>query len=151
MSASEAGTFVQIDPVKLAEFMRSSDGPVFRMLIEDGERVKDEAKRRAPVYQEPPGGPTRKRRPGQLRDSIVKRVGVENDLPVVQVGSEDPVALLVHEGTQPHTIPANPVLAFWSNRYGRVIVVRTPNFVQHPGTDPNRFLLESLEVLRHVR
>lgn len=145
MSERNGNAFVVIDPSKLAEFMRSEQGPVFRMLIEDGEAVKDEAKRRVGVYQLPPGGPARKRRPGTLRDSIVKRIGVEDGMPVVQVGSDDPIALYHHEGTQPHAITGNPLLVFWSNMYGRVIAVHRVN---HPGTKPNRFLTDALGILR---
>lgn len=141
------GSFVTIDPVKLADYMRSPNGPVMRMLIEDGEAVKDEAKRRVGVYEPPPAGPQRARRPGTLRDSIVKRIGVEDGLPVVQVGSDDPIALWHHEGTESHTIEprTRPRLVFYWKKVGRVV---TALRVNHPGTKPNRFLTDSLAILR---
>lgn len=140
------GTFVQIDPVKLAEFIRSPEGPVFRKLIEDGEAVKTEAKRLVGVH-EPTPGEQRTRRPGTLRDSIVKRVGTEDGKPTVLVGSDDPIALWHHEGTEPHTITASraPFLVFFWKKVGHVVRFRSVN---HPGTQPNRFLLNALNVLR---
>lgn len=146
MSEGAGGTFVRIDPAKLAEFMRSPSGPVYRMLIEDGEAVKDEAKRRVGVH-EPTPGERRARRPGTLRDSIVKRIGEENGLPAVQVGSDDPVALWHHEGTESHPITpvSAPRLVFYWKKVGAVV---TALRVNHPGTKPNRFLLDALSVLR---
>lgn len=146
-SGSTFGVQVEIEPQKLAEYLRGPDGPVFRMLIEDGERVKDEAKRLVGVYVPPPGGPDRSRRPGTLRDSIVKRMGTDNGLPVVQVGSDDPIALWHHEGTEPHTITPSsaPRLVFYWAKVGRVVAALRVN---HPGTKPNRFLTDALAVLR---
>lgn len=140
------GSFVTIDPTKLAEFMRSPEGPVYRMLIEDGEAVKEEAKKLVGVH-EPTPGERRARRPGTLRDSIVKRIGIENGLPAVQVGSNDPIALWHHEGTEPHTIvPVNaPRLVFYWKKVGAVVSALR---VSHPGTRPNRFLTNALAVLR---
>lgn len=148
-SENTGSTFVQVDvdPVKLAELMRSPDGPVMRMLIEDGEAVKQEAQRLVGVYDPPPEGPPRSRRPGTLRDSIVKRIGTDNGLPVVQVGSDDPIALWHHEGTEPHTITPSsaPRLVFYWKKVGRVVSALRVN---HPGTKPNRFLTDALAVLR---
>lgn len=137
-----------MDPVKLAEVLRGSDGPVVRRLIEDGELVKAEAKRLVGVSKPDPvprRGP--KRRPGTLRDSIVKRVVMSGGKPAVQVGSEDPIALYHHEGTRPHVIVPRtaPRLVFYSARAGRVIYAKRVN---HPGTRPNRFLTNALRVLR---
>lgn len=143
---SEFGSYVTIDPTKLAEFMRSEEGPVFRMLIEDGEVVKQEAKRLVGVH-EPVPGERRSRRPGTLRDSIVKRIGTENGLPAVQVGSDDPIALIHHEGTEPHTIEPRtaPRLVFYWKKIGAVVSALR---VDHPGTKPNRFLTNALAVLQ---
>lgn len=152
------GSYVTIDPLKLAEFIRSPEGPVFRRLIEDGEAVKDEAKRLVGVYDPPDGysaanrlGPNRQPRPpGTLRDSIVKRVVEQDGAPAVLVGSEDPIALIHHEGTQPHTItPVRaPMLVFYWKKAGGVVRAFRVN---HPGTQPNRFLLNALNVLRNRR
>lgn len=148
MTTSAPGGFsVTVDPARLAAYMRSSEGPVFRRLIEDGEAVKDEAKRLVGVYDPPPEGPTRQRRPGTLRDSIVKRIGTDNGLPTVQVGSDDPIALIHHEGTEPHLITPSRAqfLVFYWRQVGGVVRARRVN---HPGTRPNRFLLDALRVIR---
>lgn len=140
---------VILDPVKLAEVLRGRNGPVVRRLIEDGELVKIEARRLVGVYQPPDAysASHRRRRPGTLRDSIVKRVVSRGGEPAVEVGSEDPVALWHHEGTRPHTIAARrrPLLVFYWKRVGHVVAFRRVN---HPGTRPNRFLLNALRVLR---
>lgn len=144
------GNYVVIDPVKLAEVLRGPNGPVVRDLVEAGELVKAEAKRLVGVYQPPDAysAANRKRRPGTLRDSIVKRVVDIDGSPAVLVGSEDPIALWHHEGTQPHVIRARraPMLVFFWPRVGRVVAFPRVN---HPGTQPNRFLSNALAVLRH--
>lgn len=144
------GYRIAIDPQKLAEILRSPNGPVMRRMIEDGELVKREARRLVGVYQPPDAysAANRRRRPGTLRDSIVKRVVAgPGGQPVVEVGSDDKIALLHHEGTVPHTIrPRNkPLLVFYWRRVGAVVAFKSVN---HPGTQPNRFLTKALAVLR---
>lgn len=140
---------VVLDPRQLSTFLNSEQGPLGRFMIVQGERVKVEAQRRVGVYQLPPGGPPRQRKPGTLRDSIVKRFVADGEGFYVLVGSNDPIALLHHEGTEPHVI--RPVrtaaLAFWSGSAGTVVFAREVN---HPGTQPNRFLTDSLSVLRTI-
>jgi hypothetical protein len=138
-------TYTRIDPAKVAQLLRDPSGPMARKLLEDAELVRQEAKRRVGVYRPRPGGPRRSRRPGTLRDSIVKRMADENGGLVVYVGSSDPIALIHHEGTVPHRIEGNPWLVFWSDRVGRVVFARAVN---HPGTRPNRYLVDALGVLR---
>lgn len=130
-----------MDPAKLAELLRGPSGPVMRRLIEDGEAVKDRARQLVGVHK-PVQGERRKRRSGQLRDSIVKRVRGPG---LVEVGSEDPIALLHHEGTEPHTISGNPRLVFFWPKAGAVVSFPKVN---HPGTRPNPYLVKALEVLR---
>lgn len=148
------GTFGQavvIDPVKLAEFFRSEQGPVIREMAEDAQLVKEEAKKLVGVSQPDPLAAYRRgpvRRPGTLRDSIVTRA-VQDDESATGVswlvGSEDPVALYHHEGTEAHAIQARraPLLVF-AGRDGTI--VRVPR-VWHPGTEPNPFLEDALKVL----
>lgn len=143
-------TRVQIDPVKLAAFLRSDDSGILRDLMQRGQIVKRGAQRRVGVWKPEPGDPFAarryaRRRPGTLRDSIVTRVADRGtSLPAVLVGSDDPIAFLHHEGTPPHTIRARrrPFLVFYSG--GRVRRVRS---VRHPGTDPNPFLTDALRDL----
>lgn len=146
------GSYVQIDGAAMAKILASPQGPVVRRLITDGELVKREARRRVGVYKPPAGAPAWAtarggRRPGTLRDSIVKRLAKKGDTVVVMVGSDDPIALIHHEGTRRHMIRARrkPRLVFWSGKLGKVVRVKA---VQHPGTKPNRYLTDSLQVLK---
>lgn len=133
-----------MNPAKLAEVLRGPNGPVVRDLIKAGEDVKTEAKRLVRVHKPVPGE-RRKRRPGTLRDSIVKRVTEQGGNPVVQVGSDDPIALIEHEGTPPHVITGNPKLVFYWPKAGGVVVFPKVN---HPGTTGSKYLTRALEVLR---
>lgn len=134
---------VVMNPVALAQLLRSPSGPVYRRGLEDANLVKREAQRTAPVAKPEPGS-RRTRTPGTLRDSIVVRVLAEADGPRFQVGTSDPVGLWVMEGTVPHTITGNPLLVFYWAKVGTVVAFRQVN---HPGTRPNRFLVEALTVL----
>lgn len=130
---------VIIDGARMAELLRSPAGVVGQMLITRATRVQVAAKHDAP------------RRSGCLGDTIVKRaveedpVGlsiriVSDTTPCTPPGKE-PYSYFVHEGTPPHPIIARPggVLAFdWM---GQTIFVKS---VQHPGTQPNRFLSNNL-------
>lgn len=148
----EFGVRIQMDPVELAKFIQSPGGPVFRQMVNLGELVKQEAQRRVGVYKPDGADPFAARRlarrpSGTLRDSIVKRVARDPDgTPVVLVGSDDPIALLHHEGTSAHPIIARrkPRLVFWSSKLQRIVRVRA---VRHPGTAPNRYLTDALKVL----
>lgn len=145
------GTFggrIVMDPVAIQRLMTDRSGPVMREMVRDGQAVKKEAQRRVGVYQPPPAGPRRTRKPGTLRDSIVMRVVQDGRGAAVLVGSEDPIALLHHEGTRPHPIVPRraPRLVFWSGRAGRVVYAKRVN---HPGTKPNRYLTEALSVIRN--
>lgn len=136
-----------VDGAAVRRYIADGNGDVVRWMLQQGERVKQDAQRRVGVYVLPPAGPQRSRAPGTLRDSIVKRFHTTSDGVVVEVGSEDPIALLHHEGTDPHVIePRQPggVLVFWSDRAGAVVAVRRVN---HPGTKPNRFLLDALSAI----
>lgn len=158
MPTQLGGTFegrVVIDGAALAELLRGPQGPVFRRTSQAADIVKDGARRRVGVWKPAPGEPQwsinrrlRERKPGTLRDSIVKRVVQDptNGFAIL-VGSEDPVALYHHEGTVAHVITASsaPFLVFWSGKQQRVVRTVTVN---HPGTKPNRFLTDALADLR---
>lgn len=147
MAGTGIGNTVVIDGAALALYLRGPDGPVIRRLLEDAEIVRQGARRRVHVWQPAPGDPfagarAARRRPGTLRDSIVKRI-TETEFGVgVEIGSDDEIALIHHEGTQPHTITARnrPNLVFFIEGVG---VIRKRS-VQHPGTEPNRYLTDSL-------
>lgn len=141
------GTFkgVVIDSRALAKNEREWPG-LLRYQLVLGDAVKAEAVRRVGVYRPRPMGPARARRPGTLRDSIVKRITSRDGLPVVQIGSEDPIALIHHEGTAPHIIvPRRGTrLVFWSDTANRLVFAKQVN---HPGSRPNRYLTDSLAVI----
>lgn len=150
--ASSSGTFgsyVVIDGKKMAELLRGPQGPVVRRLLEDAELVKIAAKEECPVYVPPDAysAENRARTPGTLRDSIVKRItSAPGGGITALVGSDDPVSLWVHEGTQPHTISARlkpRLVFFWPNGPDGARVYSFKS-VQHPGTQPNRFLTRAL-------
>jgi hypothetical protein len=130
-----------MDQAKLAELLRGPRGPVMREMQEAGEAVKREAVRTAPVHK-PTAGERRQRRPGTLRDSIVKRT---RDADTVEVGSTDEIALISNKGSHPHWINGRPRLAFFSVRHGRLI---RPFKVFHRGTKGTNWLPKSLNVLK---
>lgn len=141
------GTYVVMHPAKLAEVLRGPQGPVVRRMLEDGELVKDGARRQVGVSRPTPG--ERRTRPhGQLRDTIVKRVVTRGDDVVVQVGSDDQIARLHHDGTPPHVINGSPLLVFWWAKAGRVVAFPRVN---HPGTKPNHYLTDPLEQVMRSR
>lgn len=146
--------YVVLDPVKVNELLRGANGPVVRELYVAGELVRQEAKRlvgvstRTNTQRRGAGGKfVAQRKPGTLRDSIVKRLVQGSQGPVMQVGSDDPVALWHHEGTQPHVIRPKQarMLVFYWPKVGKVVYLP---IVHHPGTRPNRFLINALRVLR---
>lgn len=152
--------YVKLDPAAVQRLLKGDNGPVVRDLFIAGEIVRQEAKTLVGVSQPDPVPRTRqrgaggrfvagsgKRKPGTLRDSIVKRLVNKGGTVAMQVGSDDPVALWHHEGTQPHTIvPVKaPRLVFYSAKAGKIVVAK---IVHHPGTRPNRFLTNALRALR---
>ncbi len=137
---------VRIFSQELDALLKGPNGPAARLLIERAERVRIEARRLVGVHTPVPGE-RRERRPGTLRDSIVKRPArtPDGDL-VYYVGSNDPIAKLHHDGTPPHVIRARnkPALVFYWPKVGRVVSFRQVN---HPGTKPNRYLTDALRVI----
>ncbi len=145
------GTFqgrTVIDPVALAAWMRSPQGPIIRELLRLGDVVKAGARRRVGVSKpdgRPPQMKPRTRPHGTLRDSIVKRLVVDAEGVAVLVGSEDEIAMWHHEGTDPHVIRPvrRKMLSFMVQ--GEQVFARV---VHHPGTAPNRFLEDALDDIK---
>lgn len=140
MLANTRGNEVVLRPEALNRLLHSPTGPVVRMLYERGELVTVAARRQIRLGHVAGGG-----RPN-LRDTIVKRPLPPNHMgPGMRVGSESPIALLHHEGTRPHTIVPRVarVLRFTpKGGSGFVFAMR----VQHPGTQPNRYLTDNLHL-----
>ena len=146
------GEYVTIDSVRLAAFIRDGNGPVIRDLMRRGDRVKSRAQELVGVSNRRAGGGARgaggrfvsTRKPGTLRDSIVKRLTEQGGMPAVLVGTDDPIGLWHHEGTHPHLISprsAGGRLSFYWDAVGRRVSLPV---VHHPGTQPNRFLVNAL-------
>lgn len=126
---SPNGPYIVIDPVRLAAFMRSPNGPVMAALMRGATAVQAGA--RAQV-----GKRTR-----QLEGSIVKRPGVDREGPFVLVVTEGvPYAYMHHEGTDPHVIrPRTRKALRWLGRGGVLFAAK----VNHPGTQANRYLADN--------
>lgn len=125
-------TFVLLNPVAIAELMRSPAGPVMRHMIVVGEKVKLEAIRIAP------------KRTGNMANHIVKRIATIGVHASVLVGVENvKYAYWVHEGSQPHDIyPVNARVLAWQSDAGDSVFAM---HVHHPGNKPNRFLVRALQ------
>jgi|SRR5450759_4446143 len=141
---------VIMDPAAIHAFMADRNGPVMRDLTVRATRVQEAASKQVRLGHVGGGeamGGFAKSAPkarANLRYSIVKRVIEGSDgMPSILVGSDNPIALLHHEGTKPHIIrPRNAkILAFWA---GGSLVFR--HVVHHPGTQPNRYLTDNLHL-----
>lgn len=136
-----AGNRVVINPLALAEMLNGPSGPVMRSMIERGTLVQEAAKHQVRLGHVGGGGGR-----ANLRDTIVKRV-LPPDLlgPGVRVGSESPIAMLHHEGTRPHVIlPRVKSRLVFVPKGGSGPVFATR--VNHPGTQPNRYLTDNLHL-----
>jgi hypothetical protein len=120
----------------MAELLRSPTGPVGLHMIGRAEVVKQAARAKA------------NRRSGCMAESIVKRFteDAEHGFAITincDTTSCSPqrksYALYVHEGTKPHVIEGNPLLAFtW---HGEQVFFASVN---HPGYKGNPFLRDAL-------
>lgn len=122
-----------LDNRALETLFHSPAGPVYRDVERRATRVQ--ARARALVGK----------KTGKLERSIVKRAVRDSRGFAFYVGADLPYALAHHQGTRPHVIRGNPLLAFYSAKAGRVIVVPQ---VRHPGTRPNPYLREALVAAR---
>lgn len=114
---------------EIQKMLRSQDGPVGRHLTIKATRVQEVARAKAGM------------KTGRLRKSIVKRFTPDSRGLAITIQANVPYAMYHHEGTPPHIIQGNPLLSFYWPKVGKRVAFR---FVHHPGTKPNRFLLDAL-------
>jgi hypothetical protein len=128
------GSYVYVDPDRLAAFVRDGGGPIVADLSRRGTNVQGGARRQV-------GKVTRR-----LERSIVKRPGVDNRGPFLLVVSEGvEYGYWHHEGTSPHMIyPRTARVLSWTSGDRRLFATS----VRHPGTRPNRFLTDNLPLAR---
>ena len=121
------------EPV-IARYLESPTGTVGRFLKRKGLLVQAAAKRQVGVQT------------GALRASIHMRHFRDPRGQYVKIGSSLPYARMHHEGTRPHLIrPTTPggVLRFQTK--GQLVIT---HLVRHPGTKPNRYLSDNLNLIR---
>lgn len=126
MSFSISTSF-RLDQNRVARLLRLPGGVVDRSLRRRVERVQRAAQSLAP---------------GTMGDGIRVRIEYRASGPHGVIVSTHPATIYVVYGTRPHVIrPRRPggVLRFTVG--GRVVYAR---FANHPGTRPNRFMIEAL-------
>lgn len=120
-------TSFRLDQGRVARLLRLPGGVVDRSLRRRVARVQRAAETLAP---------------GSMGRGIRSSIRYEADGPVGTVTSTHLATIYVVNGTRPHIIrPRRPngVLRFTVN--GRVVYAK---YVNHPGTRPNRFMIEAL-------
>jgi hypothetical protein len=85
-------------------------------------------------------------RTGRLRRNITMRQGIRGRVQYVQVTADTTYALMHHEGTRPHEITGGVGRLVRFNVGGKVVYARK---VQHPGTNPRKYL--TVPMTRAVR
>lgn len=128
-----AGSFFVMDVAAVNVFLNEPAGAVWRHLNEVGEKVQKAA--RAQV--------------GRDSHALARSIHLEHKRsstgPEVYVGSNLNYARLHHEGTRPHIIMPQRAKVLRLSSKGRVSYSRV---VHHPGTKPNRYLTDSLRLVR---
>jgi hypothetical protein len=121
---------VRIYENRLDKLINDPDGEVGRYLSKKGDQIRAIARSRVGV------------RTGRLKATIHKRHLRDPRGQYVLIGNDAPYAYYHHEGTRPRTIrpTSSKVLKFTSR--GRVVFAHQ---VLHPGTKPNKYLLDALE------
>lgn len=120
-------TFVR-DPAGWKQVFQSTGGVVGRHFKSIGHRAMTDARAKVGVDT------------WQLYYSINHRTYVNNGNVEMMYGSNNRVALLHHEGSDPHPIHArnpNGYLKFYWKKKRRWVITRKVN---HPGTKPNPYL-----------
>jgi hypothetical protein len=119
---------------------------VARDLVRRAKLVEHAATQQIPLGSVRGGPQTRRIANRNLRDTVRTRIAYTDwQPPVAYVGSDHPIALIHHEGTQPHVILPRTAkaLAFWPRGANGVVFAKRVN---HPGTKANRFLVDSLHL-----
>lgn len=120
-----------IDDGAVERVLFGPDGVVRRVTESAAKRIARRAQVLAPV------------RTGRLRDSIrageARRTGPAEMTAEVTAGAAH--AVYVHEGTSPHVIRPRTGKALRFTAGGQLVFARS---VMHPGTSPNRFLIQAM-------
>ena len=130
---SFAFTGVRLYRTELDNYLNNPQGEVGKYLRKRGRLIVAAAKRQVGVDT------------GRLRDSIHSIHLRDSRSQYLWIGSNEPHALMHHQGTKPHTIVPReaPILRFTSG--SRIIYSR---HVEHPGTRPNRYLSDQLYLVK---
>lgn len=136
-------TRVVMDNAALQRFLSSPDGPAMREVAKRAQRVKEEARARAPV-SDPSKQLTSRGQAQHMRDTIVTRIHADAEGPAWLVGTDRDYAGYVHDGTPPHVIVPVRAKVLRFTTQGRVVFARRVN---HPGTRPNPFLTDAARAL----
>lgn len=124
----EDGGF-ELDTKGMRDLLISDDGEVMSDLKRRGRLILMASKRQVGVDT------------GELKESGHLETHRRWGNPEVWVEYDNEIALLHHEGTRPHAIEARgPKMLRYSSR-GRIAYARR---VEHPGTEPNRYLSDNL-------
>lgn len=119
---------VKLNLAALAQVLGPA-GPVGRCVLDSTIRVENQAKKNCPVDE------------GRLRASITHTPVLPGPLgPAAFVYSDVEYAGFVHDGTAPHGIDGNPLLA-WNGDSGPAFAPH----VDHPGTAPQPFLADACD------
>jgi hypothetical protein len=124
---------VNIRKAELDFLLNNPSGSVGRYLARKGRMITVAAKSQAGV------------RTGALRASIHMRHLRDSRGQFVRIGSPLNYALMHHEGTKPHLITPNRAQVLRFVRGSRVVYAHS---VMHPGTKPNKFLTDNLNLVR---
>lgn len=79
---------------------------------------------------------------GQLSTSIGCTLSADQQGVIATIGSDNPIALLHHEGTKPHIILPRIQKTLRFAHHGKIVYAK---IVHHPGTNPNRYLTDNLQ------
>lgn len=120
-------------------------------LTRRAENVKQELEKLAPVAD---GSNSYSDGSPHLRDSFRVGTTIDHGKKVIRIFSDklndrgEPIIKIITGGSKPHVIRGNPMLVFKGIPSGGLIFTHE---VQHPGTAPNHFVEEALNIGFHRR